>query len=170
MRFLLDQPLGGLAKWLRLCGLDAQVMNFSPGRGVGLPPPVSGVFILTRQAKHRHLRRDDVLGLAANEPEGQLLEVFRRLKLSRRDLAPLSRCGECNVPLTPVSRETAQGLVPDHVFHTQAEFFQCPRCGRLYWPGSHPARITAHLERLFREPEGDRPGASSARKGASHGI
>jgi uncharacterized protein len=170
MKFLLDQPLGGLARWLRLCGLDAQVMNFSPRQGVGLPPPVPGACILTRQGQHRQLRRDDVLVLAANDPQGQLLEVFRRLKLSRRDLAPLSRCGECNDLLTPVSRETAQGLVPDHVFHTQAEFFQCPRCGRLYWPGSHPARITAQLQHLLREQEGGRPERSSSRKGASHGV
>lgn len=170
MRFLLDQPLAGLARWLRLCGLDARVMNFSPRRGAGLPPPHPGVAILTRQAQHRRLRRDDVLVLAANDPQGQLLEVFRRLGLSRRDLAPLSRCGECNDLLTPVAREAAQGLVPDYVFHTQAEFFQCPRCGRLYWPGSHPARITAQLQRLLGKPDGDRLAGAASRKGASHGV
>ncbi len=170
MRFLLDQPLGGLARWLRLCGLDARLMNFSPRRGAGLPPPHPGVCLLTRQAQHRRLRRDDVLVLAANDPRDQLQEVFRRLGLSRRQLAPLSRCGECNDLLTPVSRETARSLVPDHVFHTQAEFFQCPRCGRLYWPGSHPARISDQLQRLLREPDGGRTAGTASRKGASHGV
>lgn len=170
MRFLLDQPLGGLARWLRLCGLDARLMNFSPRRGAGLPPPLPGVCILTRQAQHRRLRRDDVLALTANDPQDQLLEVFRRLGLDRRQLAPLSRCGECSDLLTPVSRETAQSLVPDHVFHTQAEFLQCPGCGRLYWPGSHPARITARLQRLLRESDGGRPAGAASRKGASHGV
>ncbi|MEJ2070519.1 MAG: Mut7-C RNAse domain-containing protein [Syntrophobacterales bacterium] len=86
----------------------------------------------------------------------QLAEVFRRLQFTRRDVAPLSRCGECNHLLTPVPRETALGLVPDHVFQTQAEFFQCPRCRRLYWPGSHHARIIDRLQQVLPEQQGDR--------------
>lgn len=150
MRFLVDLPLGGLARWLRLCGLDATVTSFSAQR-TDLPAPAPETYLVTRQAGYRHLQRDDLLVLAANDPEGQLAEVFRRLNLSRRNLAPLSRCGECNDLLAPVPRETALEVVPDHVFHTQAEFFQCPRCGRIYWPGSHPARITAKLEEVLAE-------------------
>jgi uncharacterized protein len=169
MRFLVDLPLGGLAKWLRLCGFDATVMSFSPQR-LGLPPPVAGTYLLTRRAQHRGLQRDDLLVLASNDPEDQLAEVFHRLKLSRRDLAPLSRCGECNDLLKPVPRETALGLVPDYVFHTQAQFFQCPRCRRLYWPGSHPARITAKLHHLLREQDRGQPARHPSREGASHGV
>jgi uncharacterized protein with PIN domain len=144
MRFLVDLPLKGLAKWLRLCGLDAAVINFSAQKD--LPSPAPGTYLITRQAGHRRFHREDLLVLAANDPESQVAEVFRRLKLSGRDLAPLSRCGECNDLLMPVPRETALGLVPDHVFHTQDKFFQCPGCGRLYWPGSHPARIIAKIQ------------------------
>jgi uncharacterized protein with PIN domain len=150
MRFLVDLPLRGLAKWLRLCGFDATVTSFSAQR-TDLPAPAPETYLVTRQAGYRHLQRDDLLVLAANDPEGQLAEVFRRLNLSRRNLAPLSRCGECNDLLAPVPRETALGVVPEHVFHTQAEFFQCPRCGRIYWPGSHPARITAKLEEVLAQ-------------------
>jgi len=63
----------------------------------------------------------------------------------------VSRCGECNDLLAPIPREQALGLVPDHVFQTQAEFFQCPRCGRVYWPGSHQARIWAELDQVIPE-------------------
>jgi uncharacterized protein len=148
MRFLVDRPLGGLAKWLRLAGLDAVLTSFST-RGAPLPDPVPGNVLVTRQAGLHRLHRDDLLVLEANHPEDQLAEVLRRLQISRGELAPLSRCGECNELLTPVPRETALGLVPDHVFHTQAEFFQCPRCQRVYWPGSHPARIAARLHDLL---------------------
>ncbi len=153
MRFLVDRPLQGLAKWLRLCGLDAAVTGF-PHRQ-GLPAPVPGMYLVTRQAAPVQGSRDDVLVLAANDPENQLAEIFRRLQISRGDLAPLSRCGACNDLLVPIPREQALGSVPDHVFHTQAEFFQCPRCGRFYWPGSHPARITAKLQQLFEDQPGD---------------
>lgn len=169
MRFVVDLPLRGLTKWLRLCGLDASVKSFSALRQ-GLPVVVPGTYLLTRQAGYRHLKREDLLVLGSNDPEGQLVELFRRLKLTRTDLAPLSRCGECNDLLVPIPRETALGLVPDHVFHTQAEFFQCPRCRRLYWPGSHPARINAKLQQVLQEQEGPKPASTPSRKGASHGI
>ena len=169
MRFLVDLPLKGLAKWLRLCGLDATLTGFSTQR-TDLPAPAPETYLLTRQAGFRHLQRDDLLVLAANDPEDQVAEVFRRLKLSRRDLAPLSRCGECNDLLAPAPRETALGAVPDHVFHTQEKFFQCPSCRRLYWPGSHPARITAKLQQMLKEADGDRPEGTPSRKGVSHGV
>lgn len=169
MKFLVDLPLQGLAKWLRLCGLDASVKSFSSFKE-GLPAVVSGTFLLTRLTGYRHLKREDLLVLGSNDLEGQLVELFRRLKLTRRDLAPLTRCGECNDLLVPVPRETALGLVPDHVFHTQAEFVQCPRCRRLYWPGSHPARITAKLRQVLQELEGPQSAPNPIRKGASHGV
>ena len=151
MKFLVDQPLKGLAKWLRLCGLDAAVINFSAQKDLLLPAP--GTYLITRRAGFRHRQRDDLLVLAANDPENQVAEVFRRLKLSHRDLIPLSRCGECNDLLVPVSREVVLGLVPEHVYHTQAKFFQCPNCRRLYWPGSHPARIIAKIQEAIANPQ-----------------
>lgn len=169
MKFLVDQPLLGLAKWLRLCGLDAAVERFS-SYGSDLPSPVAGRYLLTRQARYRHHQRPDLLVLDANDPQDQLAEVFRRLKLTRRDLAPLSRCGECNDLLALTSREMALGLVPDHVFQTQKQFFQCPRCRRLYWPGSHHARIIAKLGQVFLDQQGSRIVPSSPRKGAPHGV
>jgi uncharacterized protein len=169
MNFLVDLPLRGLAKWLRLCGLDARVENFS-SPGAGLPSPAAGRYLLTRQAKYRRRPREDLLVLEANDPQDQLAEVFQRLQLTRRDVAPLSRCGECNHLLTPVPREAALGLVPDHVFQTQAEFFQCPRCRRLYWPGSHHARIIDRLQQVIPERQDDRHVPTSPRKGAPHGL
>jgi len=169
MKFLVDLPLGGLAKWLRLCGFDTDIRNFSPPKGAP-PPEQAGTYILTRQARLQKLGREEVLVLAANEPESQLAEVFRRLKIKPRDLAPLSRCGECNEPLRPVSRDQARGLVPEHVYFTQTQFNQCPRCGRVYWRGSHPARITAKLRHLLRTKSGGRAVRPSPDKGASHGI
>ena len=151
MKFLVDQPLGGLVKWLRLAGLDAGLVSL-PAAQSALPAPAPETYLLTRREGLRRLNRDDLLVLDANAPEEQLAEVFRRLPLTRRDLAPLSRCGECNDLLTPVPREAALGLVPEHVYHSQAEFRRCPRCGRFYWPGSHPARIIAKLEQLLAGP------------------
>lgn len=169
MRFTVDTPLKGLAKWLRLCGFDATIKAFASAR-TSLPPWAPGTYFLTRRAGFQGLKRPDVLVLTADDPEGQLAEIFGRLELSRGDLAPLKRCGDCNDLLVQVPRETALGLVPDHVFHTQAKFFQCPRCQRLYWPGSHPARILKRLEAALKGKASRRSLRPPTRKGASHGV
>ncbi len=145
MKFLVDLPLGGLAKWLRFCGFDAETRRLSRE----LPPPAAGTFILTRQESLRRLQRPDLLFIGAADPEAQLQEVFANLIISPKQIKPLSRCSRCNEPLAPIPREQAQGRVPEHVFHHHDQFFECPRCRRLFWPGSHlPAIIKTLQESL----------------------
>lgn len=141
MKFIVDLPLAGLAKWLRFCGFDAVVQRFTRT----LPAPVPEVHLLTRQPALAQLQRDDLLVLAGPDPESQLAEVIRILKISRSDLNLLSRCPRCNEVLAAIPREQVLGLVPEHVFHTQEQFHQCPRCGQVFWPGSHLPGIMARV-------------------------
>jgi uncharacterized protein with PIN domain len=145
VKFIVDLPLAGLAKWLRFCGFDATVQRFSPS----LPAPVPGVHLLTRQQALARRPRADLLILDAHDPETQLQEVIRRLEISRGHLRLLSRCGQCNEILVFLPREQVLGLVPEHVFHTQEQFYQCPRCRQIFWPGSHlPGIIGRVMEKL----------------------
>ncbi|MEW6387393.1 MAG: Mut7-C RNAse domain-containing protein [Thermodesulfobacteriota bacterium] len=166
MKFIVDLPLGGLAKWLRFLGLNTTVRSLSPGEPTSLPEPAPDTYLLTGQAVFQRFRRKDILVLAGAGPEAQLEEVVSRLKLSRRHLKPLSRCVRCNDPLVPRPREQVQGQVPDHVFFSQTEFYQCPRCHRLYWPGSHLATIQQKLEQALRRPRGGRSGRPACREGS----
>jgi len=145
MKFLVDLPLGGLAKWLRFCGFDAATRRLSAQDPRTLPPPAPDTYILTRQEAFRQRPRPDLLVLTGLTPEAQLEEVLRRLNLPRGRLHPLSRCSRCNEPLTPVPREQALGLVPEHVFTVHEQFYECPRCHRLFWPGSHLKGIARRL-------------------------
>ncbi len=145
MKFLVDQPLGGLAKWLRFCGFDATLMRLTPDQPATLPLPRPRTHILTRQAACQRLKRPDFLVLAAPDPASQLAEVLQRLHLSAHHLKPLTRCGHCNDFLAPLERDLVQGRVPEHVFLTHVQFYECPRCRRVYWPGSHTRGITGTL-------------------------
>lgn len=145
MKFIVDLPLGGLAKWLRFCGFDAVIQRLSPKAPQNLPAPLPDAYVLTRQQGFDSFNREDLLVLTAGDPEAQLEEVIRRLKITRSQLRLLSRCGQCNVVLESISRDQALGLVPEHVFHTQEQFHQCPRCGQVFWPGSHHQGIMARV-------------------------
>jgi uncharacterized protein with PIN domain len=145
MKFLVDWPLGGLAKWLRFCGFDATLMRLAPAMPGSWPPPRPQTHILTRQAAAIRLKRPDLMLLAAPDPEGQLQEALQRLGLSPRHLKPLTRCRHCNDPLASLSRELVQSRVSEHVFLHHRRFYECPRCHRVYWPGSHIQGITGTL-------------------------
>ena len=145
MKFLVDQPLGGLAKWLRFCGFDATLVRLTFDNPRCWPPPRPQTHILTRQAAAERVKRPDLLVLATADPDAQLEEVIRRLHISARHLNPLSRCSHCNDPLTTLDRDLVQGRVPDHVFHYHQQFSECPRCRRVYWPGSHIQGISKTL-------------------------
>jgi len=148
MKFLVDLPLGGLAKWLRFCGFDADCRGLSSD----LPPPATDTCILTRQESLKRLHRPDLVFITAPDPESQLQEVWRRLKISPGQIKPLSRCSRCNEPLTPIPRDQVQGRVPEHVFHYHDQFLECPRCRRLFWPGSHLPAILKTLQETLKEP------------------
>ncbi|MBW1992205.1 MAG: hypothetical protein JRI59_08835 [Deltaproteobacteria bacterium] len=156
MKFLVDAPLGGLAKWLRFCGFDTTVRPLS-ARGP-LPQPQADTFILTLQTSLARFGRGDIVILRAAAPEAQLREVLRRLKVSRRDLDLMSRCVKCNEALVPLSRDAVAGRVPEYIWHTQKEFYECPACRRVYWPGSHTdgisRKVHAALGRSSRRSAG----------------
>lgn len=147
MKFLVDQPLGGLAKWLRFCGFDSALLRLSATEPGALPPPAPDTYILTRQGAFQKLPRADLVILTATTPQAQFEEVIRRLKIPRRGLSPLSRCSRCNELLRQVRRDQVQGLVPEHVFHHFPDFYECPGCRRIFWPGSHLTGITKKLLR-----------------------
>jgi uncharacterized protein with PIN domain len=145
MKFIVDLPLAGLAKWLRFCGFDTTVQRFSSR----LPAAVPGVHLLTRQQALARQSREDLLVLTAADPETQLEEVIRGLGITRGHLKFLSRCGQCNAILVALPREQVLGLVPEHVFHTQEQFHQCPQCRQIFWPGSHlPGIVGRVMEKL----------------------
>jgi uncharacterized protein with PIN domain len=133
MKFVVDLPLGDLAKWLRFCGFDADCRRLT----TDLPSPAPDTCFLTRQEALKRLNRTDLLFISAARPEDQLREVFRLLRISVHQIKPLSRCSRCNEPLAAIPREQALGRVPEHVFHHHDRFLECPRCRRLFWPGSH---------------------------------
>jgi len=149
MKFLVDLPLGGLARRLRFCGFDAALGRFSAHDPRALPPPIAGTYLVTASEALGKLKRPDLLVLAGTDPWAQLAEVLRRLRVSPGQLQPLSRCSHCNDLLAPLDRGQALGRVPEHVFQQQRQFYECPRCHRVYWPGSHLPGLLSKVQEIL---------------------
>jgi uncharacterized protein with PIN domain len=140
-RFVLDVHLGRLARYLRLLGFDA---DYEPERD-------DRELVRKSLAEHRILLTRDV-GLLkygslthgyfvrSTDPQDQLLEVVRRLHLAGA-VEPFTRCMACNGSLREVEKSQVEDELPDGVRREQDRFWQCDRCRRLYWRGSHIRRL-----------------------------
>jgi uncharacterized protein with PIN domain len=86
----------------------------------------------------------------SQDAEEQTLEVIRRLDLAQR-LAPFTRCIRCNGRLAAVPKDEVSDQLEPLTREFYEEFSRCTQCGRIYWAGSHHARLAGLVERLRRQ-------------------
>jgi len=150
--FLCDAMLGGLARWLRAAGYEAEfdahwqdgaLVRQAVRRGRVLLTSDAG--ILERFAVTEGIARCVFIphGLSVTE---QLAHVLGELHLPLR--AP--RCMGCGGELVPVALEEVRQEVPEKVRRCCREFFRCARCGKVFWRGTHWRGIRQRLERAAR--------------------
>ena len=158
--FAAENTLGKLAKWLRILGFDT---IFDSGAG-GLEffrSASSERVLLTRTGSvQKHLRSDRLLFIRSNEPRRQLIEVIRQLNIRPSDIQPFTRCIECNQRIETVQKRRIRDKVPDFVYESHEDFRQCPRCRKVFWPGSHASRVMERIRQLFddrRPPSAEKP-------------
>jgi len=145
LHFLCDAHLGATARLLRMAGFDTAYDNNYADAAIEALAHEEDWIVLSRDRellKRRGIRRGAFI--RAREPQAQMREIVTRLRLA--DVAkPFSRCLECNVLLRMLSPEEASASVPPRVRERQRLFSTCDVCRRVYWPGSHWARMNAVL-------------------------
>jgi uncharacterized protein with PIN domain len=147
-RFVVDVNLGRLARLLRLLGFDVWWSNDADDGALADLSLKQQRILLTRDRgllKRRAVTHG--LFVHSNDPEEQVLEVIRRLDLRAR-LAPLTRCVPCNGSLATVTKEEVIDQLEPLTRRYYEEFSRCAECGRIYWPGSHYAKLAGLVERL----------------------
>lgn len=150
-RFLVDVNLGRLARWLRVLGFDVWWSSDADDQTLADISRDEHRILLTRDRgllKRRAITHG--LFVHAEHAEEQTLEVIRRLDLRRR-LAPLTRCVRCNGRLASVSKDEVIEDLEPLTREYYDEFSRCAECGRIYWAGSHYARLVSLVERLRQQ-------------------
>jgi uncharacterized protein with PIN domain len=150
-RFLADANVGRLARWLRAYGYDAAYAAHVDDSQLIGRALAEGRVLLTRDSglmQRRVVSRGSLPAvlLRSDRVDDQLRQVVGELELAG-DRA-LSRCLECNVELEPRPKAEVSERLPPHVRATQVRFSECPRCGRVYWPGTHWQRMRERMGAL----------------------
>jgi uncharacterized protein with PIN domain len=145
-RFIADAHLGGLARLLRMLGVDTLFENTWDDRQLVELAHRERRIVLTRDREL--LKRRDVLRgsfVRAIKPQAQLGEVVARYALAPHFRA-FTVCLHCNLALAPAGPSEVAGQVPEAILERYAQFVQCRGCRRVYWKGSHWARMREMLE------------------------
>lgn len=147
-RFLCDEMLGRLCRYLRAAGYDTVLARQGHQDSVLLRQcHEEGRYFLTQDRlvrEHRAAR-----GVALILPQGGLDELAailgERFQLDWLNRA-FTRCLVDNTPLVAADAE-AVARVPADARRPGEPLAICPACGRVYWQGSHFKRMHARLAR-----------------------
>ena len=159
IRFIADNNVGKLARWLRLIGYDTLLFKHKDdGQMIGTALNEDRVILTkdTQFMKRRLVTNGElkVILISQDDPENQIQEVVRKSNLNYH-FNPFSLCLECNQTLVHRGKEEVHSRVPPHVFETQTQYTECPACHRIYWQGTHWQAMVKKLRDLQREGGGD---------------
>ena len=140
--------LGTLARWLRALGYDTLYFGQVDDRDLRQVAIREDRVLVTRDRRLALLAGPRACLITAEALDEQLAEAVAALGLAADEERWLSRCLDCNTPLTPRTREEVRGRVPERVLATHEAFSDCPGCGKVYWPGSHADAMLERLRRL----------------------
>jgi len=151
-RFIVDENVGKLARWLRMMGYDTLIFTGVDDSQMVTRALDEDRVILTRDTQI--MRRRAVAGgrvaavlIRSDNPERQMRQVVEVLNLDCQ-FRPFTVCLECNQLLEERSREQVQERVPPYVFQTQQRYMECPGCHRIYWRGTHWEAMSKKLENI----------------------
>lgn len=140
-RFLADEHLGGLARFLRMLGFDTEHRPGLGDREICRLAAEEARVVLSRDRELLKCREIH-LGCYVHErsTEAQLREVVQRFDLAPH-ARPFTLCLACNLPLGPATPEQARAYAPQAKLAQYRDFRRCPGCARIFWQGSHFARM-----------------------------
>jgi hypothetical protein len=149
LRFVLDVHLGRLARWLRLTGFDALYRADLGDAQIADLATQENRVVLTRDVGL--LQRKAITHgywVRAVDPDAQIVEVLQRFHLEQR-VRTFERCLECNGKIQRVDKAGVWERLEPNTRRCYDRFYQCADCGKVYWEGSHYARMVAKLERVL---------------------
>jgi len=149
MKFVVDCMLGKCAKWLRILGFDTLFFSKAEDNRLIRIAREQDRILLTRDTgiveKANQIK---VLFIQSEYWKSQVRQVLDELDI-KKQVKPYSRCIECNVVLKPLSKKKAKNLVAPFVYERSDSFALCPKCGRVFWPGTHHSDMNFKIEDIL---------------------
>ena len=149
MKFIADGMLGKLTRWLRMLGHNVKYSNKLDDAQLMAIAKKERRILLTRDLEL--YQQATAKGIQAFYVDGQteaenLAKIAQRFGISLDIDMAKSRCPKCNAQVKPILKEKVAGKVEESTYAYYNEFWECPKCGQIYWQGAHWTRIRKTLE------------------------
>jgi len=153
MKFIVDCMLGKLAKWLKILGFDTVYFSKIEDSDLLALGQKEGRVLLSRDNGLIEKSRDiKTLFIGSEDWKPQLKQVLDEFDLWP-EIKPYSRCIECNFELKDLPKRRAKNLVAPFVYERATSFAICPRCGRVFWKGTHHQDMEFKIEEILKKRE-----------------
>ncbi len=149
VRFLADEMLGTVAKWLRILGFDTEYARDMEDDEILSKAEEEDRVLLTRdtelfdRAKKRGI---SAIYLPHAELDRDMKEIISVYPPEKERF--MSRCTLCNSEIVEISKKDVRGRVPEGVYERQDRFWYCERCDKIYWEGSHWEMMRSFAEEI----------------------
>ena len=128
---------------MRLMGFDTTYYRDTDGKTIIYRSRKEGRTILTR-SKILAEKYDDLILIESEH----LIEQLRQLTKIVDVRTPFSRCPVCNTETEKVKKENVKEDVPPYIFEIHNNFKRCPKCGRIFWKGTHYKDIEKVIDEI----------------------
>jgi uncharacterized protein with PIN domain len=147
--FVADGHLGKLTRNLRLLGIDVSYRSDARDSELLVTVVREGRALLTRD---RRLLMHRVVHTGyyprSQHSIEQTVEIIKRFNLAG-NLAPFQRCLRCNERLNRAPKETVLEKLEPLTRLYYHDFRRCPKCGQIYWRGSHFERLASRVDAII---------------------
>jgi len=153
MKFLFDEMLKRLSRWCRIFGIysehfegksDTELLEYAEANNLVLV--TRDVPLFERCKKHGL----ECIRIESDNFEEQLVQLLKETGAEVR-FPDETRCASCNGELSIIERGKAKGNIPEDVYESGKELWQCKECKKIYWrDGSHWKNISKVYENVMK--------------------
>ena len=150
MKFICDDNLGKLTKYLRILGFDTLFKENIEDNELLRLADSEQRFLLTRD--HQLIDKSHpygVLLLENDDPLLQLKTILEALSLKINVAQLFLRCSQCNEICNEVDKSQIGNEVFPFIIRIQEIISQCPSCKRYYWKGTHYQKLLKKLKSVI---------------------
>jgi uncharacterized protein with PIN domain len=149
-KFICDDMVGRLCKWLRILGYDTLYFRGTDAELAAISRKEERIVLTRDHELPQQKLLTDCLVLKSDKVLEQVKEVLTAFKLIPIQMdQTFSRCLLCNTLVIQIKKIEIKDRVPEYVYNTHDQFHQCLQCNKIFWTGTHVQNTRVWLRNLL---------------------
>jgi uncharacterized protein with PIN domain len=144
--------LGNLAKKLRILGYDSKYFSsVEDDKLIAIAKNEKRTILTKDEQLTKIAEKQNVVSvlIRGNDEVEQIGQINTKIKLGRFVIdTNNSRCIVCNGNLRSIEKFRIIGKVPEGVLEREQKFWMCDSCKKIYWQGTHFAKLQEFVSKL----------------------